>query len=96
MRPRLEAFLTPPYLSVFLIKLPPSFARSLEGALYIASVLVWETFCFFPRFIFLFEPCLLSPKLPDEDNDPEVRYLERIRLFSHGRMHELHKRVAAL
>ena len=51
MRPRLEAFLTPPYLSVFLIKLPPSFARSLEGALYIASVLVWETFCCFPRFI---------------------------------------------
>ena len=43
--------LTPPYLSVFLFKSPTSFVRSPEDALYIASVLVWETLCLFPRFI---------------------------------------------
>lgn len=53
-----------------------------------SSIPLWKMF-------FLFEPCLLAPKLPSEEADPELRYLHRIRLFNHGRMHEIHQEVAA-
>ena len=49
----------------------------------------------FWKMFFLFEPCMLSPKLPSEDVDPELCCLHRVRLFNHGRLHEIHQEVAA-